>query len=30
MEEGIMKEQSAQWSVVIGDTAAEMSFILPT
>lgn len=30
MEEAIREEQRAQWSVVIGDTSAEMSFILPT
>lgn len=29
MEEAIKEEQWAQWSVVIGDTSAEMSFILP-
>lgn len=29
MEEAVKEEQWAQWSVVIGDTSAEMSFILP-
>lgn len=29
MEEAIKEEQRAQWSDVIGDTSAEMSFILP-
>lgn len=30
MEEAIKEQQRAQWFVVIGDTRAEMSFILPT